>query len=155
MPKTVSREIVATSRMRNKNFAASNATLQTQNMRMLKRLQESKSIYDFRKMDIEFRRSEEEKHMKRLIQSTSMNDLNTNASITKLLKKQRRLSRSYESRRMSEFSSEKPGHKISPAKVGNVMMEDSRFTEDYKIEALNRELEQSAFKRRTIDYQAL
>ena len=63
MPKTVSREIVATSRMRNKNFAASNATLQTQNMRMLKRLQESKSIYDFRKMDIEFRRSEESKHM--------------------------------------------------------------------------------------------
>jgi hypothetical protein len=99
--------------------------------------------------------------MKRLVKSTSMNDLNANSSVSKLLKKQRRLSKSFESKRISEFSSEKPGHKISPAKVGNIVMEDSRFTEDYKIESLNRELEQSVmqagklYKHSHVDFQAM
>ena len=72
-----------------------------------------------------------------------MNELRANASIANLLKKKRSASKSIPlSERDSAYKDKDAwASKISPAKVGGVRMEDSRFTEDYELERLNREVD--------------
>lgn len=106
-------------------------------------------------MESNYRKKEMRETIRQMVQSTSLNETRANASIARLISK----TRSSVSKGRSGSKSDRLSHsaykdkdawasKISPAKVGGMVMEDSRFTEDYELERLNREIDTSALSGR-------